>query len=175
MPCWVVPTVAAELWECHIDRITNAIRDGNLKTKEEAGWMFVDIAPNSPVMETGTAKWAGSPWTMDVVSREEMDALSQPIVVQEDAPVQEEYMEVISDDPDQGMVMQETEEESSDMMIMQDDEPADEFEELPALHIADEDEPSEEETSDEMMADFRKVRQQVARTRIAPGLRTKAA
>ena len=165
MPCWVVPTVAAELWECHIDRIHNAIRDGHLKTKEEAGWMFVDVAPNSPVMETGTARWAASPWAAAVVSRDEMDALSEPIVAQEEMPAQEEHVEVVSDNPDESFVMHSTyNDDEQDLMEPQDEE------ELPAMHIAD-----EEESSDELVADFRKVRQQVARTRIAPRVRIKAA
>jgi hypothetical protein len=166
MACWVVPSVAAELWDCHIDRITNAIRDGHLKTREENGWMFVDVAPASPVMETGKALWAGSPWTHDVVSREEMEALSEPMPIQNDTP---ERLEVVADTPEQ----KNEEPDAYQIDFSQQDKEEQIEEELPALHIADE-EVSDDEAS-ETLADFRQVRRQVARTRIPPMIKTKAA
>jgi len=162
MACWVVPIVAAELWDCHIDRITNAVRDGHLKTREENGWMFVDVAPDSPVMETGKALWAGSPWAAQVVSRDEMDALSEPIVVQEETrervEIYAEKAEEAYDQPDHYEINFNQPFHSSE-----EDEQVDQ---LPALHIADEEEAVMEE--DEAIADFRKVRSQVSRTRLPP-------
>ena len=48
MSCWVVPSVAAELWGCTVDAVLNAIRNGKVPTKDDAGWTFVDVAPESP-------------------------------------------------------------------------------------------------------------------------------
>jgi|GEM_PF-2689558 len=183
MACWVVPTVAAELWECHIDRITNAIRDGQLKTKEEAGWMFVDVAPDSPVMETGMARWAASPWASAVVSSQEINALAgtdeqqqpwqeayEPSCQEVTAGVAAEVMvdamsaELMNTNEDQqhdSYLMHSSDDEEQSDIFMEDEQP----EELPALHIADE--PADEEA----LADFRRVREQVSRTRIAPRIR----
>lgn len=148
MACWVVPQVAAEIWGCHIDRIWNAIRDGALKTMQENGWMFVDVAPTSPTMQTGTARWAGSPWTQDVVSAAEIAALHEPV---EEADV---VQEVVAE-----------EDESDSLVLIAAAEEQMEYEEQ-----SDEVETSEEEVTEDadVLADFRKIRQQVARTRRAP-------
>jgi hypothetical protein len=50
MSCWVVPTVAAELWGCSLESVLAQIRHGHLQTKEEGGWTFIDVAPESPRM-----------------------------------------------------------------------------------------------------------------------------
>lgn len=157
MPCWVVPSIAAELWECHVDRITNAIRDGHLKTKEENGWMFVDVAPGSPTMETGKALWAGSPWASQVVTQEEMQALAEPMPIQNDTP---ELVEVIAETPE---IIEELDETLHINFNQDETETADE--EVPVLHIADEE---ISEADDAELADFRQVRRQVAQTRIPP-------
>jgi hypothetical protein len=75
MSCWVVPSVAAELWGCTVDAVLNAIRNGNVPTKEDAGWMFVDVAPDSPTLETPKAVRAPVPETYSIVSATESSAL----------------------------------------------------------------------------------------------------
>jgi hypothetical protein len=47
MSCWVVPTVAAELWGVSVDTILSRARAGEMPTKTENGFTFVDVAPDS--------------------------------------------------------------------------------------------------------------------------------
>ena len=47
MSCWVVPTVAAELWGVAVDTILDRARSGLVPSKTENGFMFVDVAPDS--------------------------------------------------------------------------------------------------------------------------------
>jgi len=47
MSCWVVPTVAAELWGVAVDTILDRARAGLVPSKTENGFMFVDVAPDS--------------------------------------------------------------------------------------------------------------------------------
>jgi len=45
MPCWVVPAIAAELWGVTVNHVLAGIRDGSVATREEHGFVFVDVAP----------------------------------------------------------------------------------------------------------------------------------
>jgi hypothetical protein len=47
MSCWVVPTVAAELWGVSVDTILSRAQAGDVPSKTENGFMFVDVAPDS--------------------------------------------------------------------------------------------------------------------------------
>src|SRR5436309_7180804 len=51
MSCWVVPTIAADLWGCTVEHVWAAIRDGQIATREENGWLFVDAAPGNSAIE----------------------------------------------------------------------------------------------------------------------------
>src|SRR5437016_1913838 len=73
MSCWVVPSVAAELWGCSVDSIMSAIRDGRLCSRMENGWTFVDMVPDSANI---AAPKAVRPATYEVVSAAEMAALA---------------------------------------------------------------------------------------------------
>lgn len=75
MSCWVVPTVAAELWGVPVDAILEKIDEGSLATKAENGFTFIDVAPDSPVMELPRALRPPPPPTYRVVSDEEIMAL----------------------------------------------------------------------------------------------------
>ena len=77
MSCWVVPSVAAELWGCTVDAVMSAIQNGHLTTREEAGWTFVDVAPHSPTIET--PKQMRSATYTEVISAAEMEALTLPM------------------------------------------------------------------------------------------------
>ena len=48
MACWVVPSVASEIWHVPVDQILSAVKCGKLASKQENGFTFVDVAPNSP-------------------------------------------------------------------------------------------------------------------------------
>ena len=73
MSCWVVPSVAAELWGCSVESIMSAIRDGRLCSREENGWTFVDMMPDSPQIQMPQSV---RPPTYEVVSAEEAAALA---------------------------------------------------------------------------------------------------
>ena len=75
MSCWVVPTVAAELWGVSVESVHTRIRDGSLASKHENGFTFIDVAPDSPVLETPKALRPPPPPTYRAVTREEIVAL----------------------------------------------------------------------------------------------------
>jgi hypothetical protein len=77
MSCWVVPTIAAELWGVSIEQVLNGMKTGAIPSKEELGRMFVDVAPNSPKIETPRALRAAPPPTYSVVTHEEAAALTE--------------------------------------------------------------------------------------------------
>lgn len=52
MACWVVPSVAAELWSLSIDQVMSCVREGSLGCKREHGFTFVDVEPWTDVGET---------------------------------------------------------------------------------------------------------------------------
>jgi hypothetical protein len=75
MSCWVVPSVAAELWGVTVADIQMAIHDGSLPSKTENGFTFIDVAPDSPVLETPRAFRPPAPPTYRAVTHEEIAAL----------------------------------------------------------------------------------------------------
>lgn len=75
MSCWVVPTVAAELWGVPVDSILHRMGDGSIPSKHENGFTFIDVAPDSPVIEKPKALRPPPPPTYRVVTREEFRAL----------------------------------------------------------------------------------------------------
>jgi len=55
MSCWVVPTVAAELWGVSVSDVLNQVESGSISTKTEYGFLLVDVAPQSPRFERSAA------------------------------------------------------------------------------------------------------------------------
>jgi hypothetical protein len=45
MPCWVAPTLAAELWHIPLPELMRRIESGEIPVRREDGFMFVDVAP----------------------------------------------------------------------------------------------------------------------------------
>ena len=45
MSCWVVPTVAAELWGVPVEIVLERARSGLIHSKSENGFTFIDVAP----------------------------------------------------------------------------------------------------------------------------------
>jgi hypothetical protein len=79
MSCWVVPTIAAELWGVSVDHVLQQVRDGHLSHRLDEGFMFVDVAPNGG--GCGIAKPAAmNPPTFTVLSEAEVDALCDETV-----------------------------------------------------------------------------------------------
>jgi hypothetical protein len=77
MSCWVVPSVAAELWGCSVDAVKSAIKNGSVASRDEAGWTFVDVAPDSPALTTPKSIHPAT-FTSQVLSQAEKDALIEP-------------------------------------------------------------------------------------------------
>jgi len=50
MSCWVVPSLAAELWRMPLEQVLKLVREGSVPSKEEEGFTFIDVAPESPKM-----------------------------------------------------------------------------------------------------------------------------
>src|SRR5438309_12109172 len=100
MSCWVVPSVAAELWGCPMQTVLDAIRAGQLPSREENGWMFVDVAPDSPnlIVQAPQAIRAA---TFDAISGAELAALTGPIEDYQVAlEIAEDSEDPTTDEPD---------------------------------------------------------------------------
>jgi hypothetical protein len=68
MSCWVVPTIAAEIWGVPVDHLLQRVRDGNLAYRVDEGFMFVDVEPPpAPKVE--------HPPTFTALSEAELEAL----------------------------------------------------------------------------------------------------
>jgi hypothetical protein len=79
MSCWVVPTIAAELWGVSIDHVLQQVRDGHLPHRVHEGFMFVDVAPHGG--GCGIVKPAAmNPPTFTALSEAEIDALCDETV-----------------------------------------------------------------------------------------------
>lgn len=63
MSCWVVPAVAAELWGMSLQQVMERVKAGTLASKLELGFLLIDMAPNSPKIETGKRAPAAKPKT----------------------------------------------------------------------------------------------------------------
>jgi hypothetical protein len=68
MSCWVVPTIAAEIWGVNVDHILQRVRDGNLAYRVDEGFMFVDVEPPPQPK-------VAPPPTFTVLSEAELEAL----------------------------------------------------------------------------------------------------
>ena len=51
MSCWVAPSLAAEMWGMPLEQLMARIRSGEIATKQEQGFTFVDVAPYSKRIE----------------------------------------------------------------------------------------------------------------------------
>ena len=94
MSCWVVPSVAAELWGCTLDAVLNAIRQGKVPSKDDVGMTFVDVAPESPTMEAPKAVLSPSPETYEVISYAESQALKLPINANDESEMRGDWRSV---------------------------------------------------------------------------------
>jgi hypothetical protein len=74
MSCWVVPTVAAELWGVSVQQVLDAILSGLISARKESDFTFVDVAPGSPTVRRPRFL-RNDPPTFTAVSDEELLAL----------------------------------------------------------------------------------------------------
>lgn len=75
MSCWVVPMVAAEMWGVPVEAVLQRARDGEVPSKSENGFMFIDVAPDSPRCDAPKSLRPPRPPTYSVVTHEELEAL----------------------------------------------------------------------------------------------------
>ena len=80
MSCWVVPTLAAELWRMPLEQVLKLMRDGCVPTKQEEGFTFIDVAPDSPKLAAPLRKPEQRPPTF-IPAADEQDV---EIVVMDD-------------------------------------------------------------------------------------------
>ena len=76
MPCWVVPTVAAEMWGLPVSAVLEKIQRGEYPTRTENGFTFIDVARDSPTMDAPTVLRPPNPPAYTSVTGAEMEALS---------------------------------------------------------------------------------------------------
>ena len=83
MSCWVVPSIAAELWGVSVPQILAQMNAGKLASKHEKGFTFVDVAQT--VFEPDRQmKFTPAPPTYRVVGQEEIAALLGDDAIDED-------------------------------------------------------------------------------------------
>lgn len=96
MSCWVVPSVAAEFWGVSVEQVLQKAREGGLPVKHDAGWMFVDVAPDSPVFVAPPRELV-PPLTYTPITEEERVALigdCDAMAADDGASVQDEQPQV---------------------------------------------------------------------------------
>ena len=67
MPCWVAPSIAADLWKISVSEILERVKRGEMETKQEGPFTFVNIGERT--------KSAPRPPTFSIVTRAEQEAL----------------------------------------------------------------------------------------------------
>ena len=103
MACWVVPTIAAEIWGISVEQVLRKIEAGEVTTMDERGWTFVDIAPGSPPFDL-RRKPEERPPTYTPISDDELALLAddegpvQPPVTVPDEPQTHALAELDLDD-----------------------------------------------------------------------------
>jgi hypothetical protein len=105
MSCWVVPTIAAEIWGVSVDHVLSQVRDGHLPHQLDEGFMFVDVFSHSGG-GCGVAKHVEPPPpTFTLLSEAEVEALGkageEPRVDPIDDSAVEEETESQSPDDDE--------------------------------------------------------------------------
>src|SRR4051812_34577767 len=74
MSCWVVPTVAAELWGVSVQQVLDAILSGSITSRHDSDFTFVDVAPGSPNVRR-PKPFRNDPPTFTAITDEELLAL----------------------------------------------------------------------------------------------------
>lgn len=99
MACWVVPAIAAELWNVSVQQVLDCIQEGRIPTRSENGFLFVDVAPHSPSITPPRKRPEDRPSTFvrveqesaiaddsdELLSAEELEQLQEPLEGDESA------------------------------------------------------------------------------------------
>lgn len=86
MSCWVVPTLAAEIWGVSLDHVLWQVNSGAIPSKVDYGFVLVDVAPGSDMIAPPPAAAPVSPPpttfvpVSDGLSEDEVAALAVPEV-----------------------------------------------------------------------------------------------
>lgn len=75
MSCWVVPSIAADLWGVSVQQVIEKAQAGSIPSKSEAGFTFIDVAPDSPTLQTPKPLRKPAPPTYTVVTQPELALL----------------------------------------------------------------------------------------------------
>jgi hypothetical protein len=75
MSSWVVPSIAAEIWNVSVDVILDWAKSGMLSSREVESFLFVDLAPAGEWVMPGNLPGHPTPPTYSVLTSEEMAAL----------------------------------------------------------------------------------------------------
>src|SRR4051812_23471691 len=86
MSCWVAPILAAEIWGISVEQVMARVRDGEVATRNEGHFTFVDVAPDSPITVPMQSSAGDRPATFSPVAEEEIEALVATDVEPETAP-----------------------------------------------------------------------------------------
>jgi hypothetical protein len=70
-----VPSIAAELWGVDLDEVMKGMTNGHIPSKTEAGFTFVDVAPESPKIRTPHAL-RETPATYTIITPQEQAMLT---------------------------------------------------------------------------------------------------
>ena len=83
MSCWVVPAIAAELWGVTVSHVLAGVRDGTVTSRQEHGFLFVDVAPASHTYHRPRRPGEPPPPTFVLVQpSEESTAPDEPVSFQ---------------------------------------------------------------------------------------------
>ncbi len=75
MPCWVVPTIAAEIWGVSVEHVLQRVRSGSLPCRLDEGFMFVDVMSADEACSSVVPSDERPP-TFTALSEAEVDALA---------------------------------------------------------------------------------------------------
>ncbi|MCC6423673.1 MAG: hypothetical protein IT447_09375 [Phycisphaerales bacterium] len=95
---WVVPAIAAELWNVSVQHIMDCIREGRIPSRSENGFVFVNVAPHNAGITPPKKRPEDRPPTYvmvqpaestvnesaDLLSPEELEELQEPL--EDDGP-----------------------------------------------------------------------------------------
>jgi hypothetical protein len=76
MSCWVVPTLAADLWGVPVEHVLRQIDAGDVPSQTVLGFVLVDVAPDSEVFRPSRRK--GPPPTYTVISTSDSSDSADP-------------------------------------------------------------------------------------------------
>jgi hypothetical protein len=87
MSCWVVPSLAADVWRIPLDQVWRRIRAGEIPTLQENGFTFVDVAPYGPRVERPILPITERPSTFEPAGEDVDAAGPAPDMSDEEAAV----------------------------------------------------------------------------------------